>query len=148
MPSTLAGRLAWAAAILWLASWFLPVFEDIVGWQAFRYAISSLWPYQGHASNEVDDAVPHVLSAFTNVVFVILVAHVQLDRITRPGLFLRVTVACVLLNLYWFVQLVRDGTAGDLRAGYYAWLAAFVLLTVSGVSIHRTSRTPRADTPA
>jgi hypothetical protein len=42
MPTTLAGRLAWAAALLWLASWFLPAVEEIAGWQAFRYALSSL----------------------------------------------------------------------------------------------------------
>jgi hypothetical protein len=92
--------------------------------------------------------VPHVLSALSNVVFVILVANVHFDRVTRPGLFLRIAIACVILNLYWLVQLVREGAAGDLRVGYYAWLAAFVLLAVSGVSIHRTSRTPTAGTPA
>jgi hypothetical protein len=148
MPRTLAARLAWAAAGLWLASWFLPVLPDVSGWEAFRYALSSLWPFRDHASNEFDDAVPHVLSAATNVVFVILAAHAHAGRVTRPGLFLRVAVACVILNLYWLVQLVRDGSAGELRVGYYAWLAAFALLVVSGVSIHRTSRTPTADTPA
>jgi hypothetical protein len=136
------------AALLWLASWLLPVFDDIAGWQAFRYALSSLWPYHGHRSSEIDDAVPHVLSALTNVVFIILVAHVELDRVTRAGLFLRVAIACLLLNLYWLVQLVRDGSAGELQAGYYAWLAAFALLVVSAVSIHRTSKTPTADTQA
>jgi hypothetical protein len=141
-------QIVWVAALSWAASWLLPVVDDVNGWQAFRYATSSLLPYQGHQSNEVDDAVPHVLSAFTNVVFIILAAHVELGRVTRPGLFLRVAIACLVLNLYWLVQLVRDGSAGDLQTGYYAWLAAFALLVVSGVSIHRTSRTPRAGTPA
>jgi hypothetical protein len=141
-------QIVWLATLLWAASWLLPVVDDINGWQAFRYAVSSLWPYQGHQSNEVDDAVPHVLSAMTNVAFIILVAHVELGRVTRPGLFLRVAIACLVLDLYWVVQLLRDGSAGDLQPGYYAWLAAFALLVVSGVSIHRTSRTPRAGTPA
>ncbi len=141
-------QIARAAALLWLISWLLPVFDDIVGWQAFRYALSSLWPYQGRESSEIDDAVPHVLSASTNVVFIILAAHVELGRVTRSGLFLRVTIACLLLNLYWLVQLIRDGSAGELQVGYYAWLVAFALLVVSGVSIHRTSRTPTAGMPA
>ena len=136
------------AALLWLASWLLPVFDGLLGWQAFRYALSSLWPYQGHQSNEVDDAVPHVLSAATNVVFIILAAHVELGRVTRAGLFLRVAIACLLLNVYWLVQLVRDDSAAVLEVGYYAWLAAFALLIVSGVLIHRTSKTPTAGTPA
>lgn len=144
----IARHIARAAALLWLASWLLPALDDIAGWQAFRYALSSLWPYQGRQSSEIDDAAPHVLSAFTNVVFIILAAHVELRRVTRPGLFLRVAIACLLLNLYWLVQLIRDGSAAELQAGYYAWLAAFALLVVSGVSIHRTSKTPTAGTPA
>lgn len=148
MAATLTRQIARAAAVLWLASWFLPVLDDVNGWQAFRYALSTFWPYQGHRSSEVDDAVPHVLSAATNVAFIILVAHVELERVSRPGLFLRVAIACVILNLYWLVQLVRDGSADELKVGYYAWLAAFALILVSGVSIHRTSRTPRAGTPA
>ena len=148
MSSTISRQFVWAAAALWLASWLLPVVDDVNGWQAFRYALSSLWPYRGHESSELDDAAPHVLSAFTNVVFIILAAHVELGRVTRPGTFLRVGVACLILNLYWLVQLVRDGSAGALQSGYYAWLAAFALLVVSGVLIHRTSRTPTAGTPA
>ena len=135
------------AALLWLASWLLPVIDGVAGWQAFRLALSSIWPYHGRGSFEIDDAVPHVLSAATNVAFVILVAHVELDRVTRPGMFLRVAIACLVLNLYWLVQLFRDGSAGQLQAGYYAWLIAFALLLVSAVSIHRTSRTPTAGTP-
>lgn len=147
MSAGLSRPIVWAAALLWLASWLLPVIDDISGWQAFRYALSSLWPYQGRQSSELDDAAPHVLSALTNVVFIILAAHVELGRVTRPGTFLRVAIACLLLNLYWFVQLLRDGSAGALQAGYYAWLAAFALLLLSGVSIHRTSKTPTAGTP-
>jgi hypothetical protein len=148
MVAGLPRQIARTAALLWLVSWLLPAFDGIMGWQAFRYALSSLWPYHGHQSNEVDDAIPHVLSAFTNVVFIILAAHVELGRVTRAGLFLRVAIACFLLNIYWLVQLVRDDSAGALEVGYYAWLAAFALLVVSGVSIHRTSKTPTADTPA
>lgn len=95
-----------------------------------------------------EEAIPQMLSAATNVAFIILVAHVALDRVTRPGFFIRVAIACFILNLYWLVQLLRRGEAGDLLAGYYAWIVAFALLIVSGLSIHRTSKTPTAGTPA
>ena len=148
MSARVPRQIVWAAALLWVVSWVLPVVDDISGWQAFRYAVSTLWPYRGHESSEFDDPAPHVLSAATNVVFIILAAHVELGRVTRPGTFLRVGVACLLLNLYWLVQLARDGSAGMLQMGYYTWLTAFALIVVSGVLIHRTSRTPTAGTPA
>jgi hypothetical protein len=136
-----------AAAVLWLVSWFLPVLDDLRGWQAFRYSVSAIWPYRGH-SMAGEEAVPSLLSAATNVVFIILVAHVALQRVTRPGFFIRVAIACFILDLYWLAQLVRSGEAGDLRVGYYAWIAAYALLIVSGLSIHRTSKIPTAGTPA
>ena len=135
------------AAVLWLASWFLPVLDDLPGWEAFRYSLSALWPYRGH-SMAGEEAVPPVLSAATNVVFLIRVAHVALNRVPRPAFFIRVAIACFILDLYWLAQLVRSGEAGDLRVGYYAWIAAFALLIARGLSIHRTSKTPTAGTPA
>jgi heme/copper-type cytochrome/quinol oxidase subunit 4 len=131
------------AAVLWLAAWFLPVMDEANGWQAFRTATSSIWPYHGN-DHSGDDAIPQILSAATNVVFVILVANAWRAQVTRPGLFIRIAIACVVLNLYWFVQLARGHELGDLRIGYYLWVAAFALLVVSGVSIHRTSRIPTA----
>ena len=139
--------LAWVAAACWAVSWFLPVLDDVRGWEAFRWSLASLWPFRGREAGG-EDSIPHVLSALTNVVFIILVAHVELKRVTRPGLFFRVAIACFILNLYWFVQMARDSALADLRVGYYAWVLAFALLIVSGVSIHRTSRTPTAGTPA
>lgn len=135
------------SAVLWLVSWVLPVFDEIRGWEAFRYSLSALWPYRD-SSTAGDEAVPQVLSAATNVVFIILVAHVALHRVTRPGFFIRIAIACFILNLYWFVQLARAGEVGDLRVGYYAWVIAFGLLIVSGLSIHRTSKKHTAGRPA
>ena len=128
---------------LWLASWFLPVMDDANGWQAFRFAVSPVWPYHGGGAAH-EDAIPQLMSAATNVVFVILVANVWRAQVTRPGLFIRIAIACCVLDLYWFVQLARGNELGDLLIGYYTWIAAFALLIVSGVSIHRTSRTPKA----
>lgn len=132
------------AALAWLASWFLPVAAGVPGWLAFRYALEPVW----NPEQQWVDAVPWLLSALTNVAFPALVVLVWRDAVTRPGLFIRVAIACFVLNLYWIVQAVREHKADQLLVGYYAWLVAFALLLVSGVLIHRTSRKPRAGRPA
>ncbi len=133
------------AALAWLASWFLPVATGVPGWLAFRYALEPVWNSQGQ---QWTDAGPWLLSALTNVAFPALVVLVWRDAVTRPGLFIRVGIACFILNLYWIVQAARESKADQLLVGYYSWLAAFALLLVSGVLIHRTSRRPTAGRPA
>ena len=70
----------------------------------------------------------------------------------RPSMFLKLAIACLLLNLYWPVWMLRAGELRALQMGYYVWLAAFALLVALGalnvVSTRRTSRTPTGDTPA
>jgi hypothetical protein len=70
----------------------------------------------------------------------------------RTGMFVRITIACLLLNLYWWVRAWREHSLADLLVGYYVWLAAFGLMLVVAVITayedRRTSRTPRDDTPA
>ncbi len=133
------------AALAWLASWFLPAAAEVPGWLAFRYALEPLWNSQ---EKQWADAVPWLLSALTNVVFPVLFVLAWRSAVTRPGLYIRVAIACFILNLYWIVQASREGKAHELLVGYYAWLAAFALLLVSGVLIHRTSKRPTAGRPA
>ena len=140
------------AGAAFLASWFLPVLRDVPGWMAFRYALAPLVPYEGTAGDQWEDNIPHVLSALTNVMFVVLYGLWLARQMFRPGLFLRIAIACFLLNLYWFVQAWRDHDLANLLYGYYVWMLAFALLlaaaTVTAFANRRTSRTPRADTPA
>lgn len=133
------------AALAWLAAWFLPAAAEMPGWLAFRHALEPVW---NPREAPWVDGVPSVLSALTNVVFPVLFVLLWRNAVTRPGTFIRVAIACLLLNLYWIVQLLREGKAEHLLAGYYVWLGAFALLIVCGVSVHRTSKTPRAGTPA
>ena len=145
--------LAWLAALLFLASWFLPVLDDVPGWMAFRYALAPLLPY-GEAGNRAwEDNAPQVLSALTNVMFVILFALWASGQAVRAGLFVRFTLACLLLNLYWFVMAVRNRPdLSDLKFGYYVWMLAFALLVAVAVlnafAARRTSKTPTAGTPS
>jgi len=140
----------WTAAGCWLASWFLPVVPDYAGWQAFHAAISG--PFRASFPVAGDDAIAQVLSALTNVGFVALFWSWWHGHRLRASLFTKLAIFCLVLNLYWLVQMVRAGEARGLLAGYYVWLAAFALLVAAGVlnvvSSRRTSRTPRDGTPA
>jgi hypothetical protein len=141
----------WSAACCWLAAWFLPVMDDCNGWNAFVAALTG--PFRGGLLRAAgEDAVPQVLSALTNVVFVVLFAHWLRRAITWPSMFLKVALACLVLDLYWLVQMLRAGEYRGLMIGYYVWLAAFALLVAVGVisvvSARRTSRTPTGGTPA
>lgn len=124
--------------------------DGMPGWAAFQAALAG--PFRGRFPLGAEDAVPQVLSALTNVVFVVLFAIWARDRMTWPAMFLKVALACLLLNLYWLVEMLRAGERSGLLAGYYVWLLAFALLLAIGalsvVSARRTSRTPTAGTPA
>ena len=143
--------LFWSAALAFLASWFLPVLPDVPGWVAFRYALAPLVPYRDAGQLAWDDSVPQVLSALTNIVFMLMFALWLAKQMFRPGMFVRIALACVLLNLYWLVRAWREKGLQDLLFGYYVWLAAFVLMLLVAVltafEARRTSRTPTAGTP-
>ena len=133
--------LRWCAAACFVAAWFLPVAAAVPGWMAFRYAFAPLWPYGPNGADaNIEDAAPHVLSALTNGVFVVMFAQLVADRVPRPGLWLRVAIACFVIDLYWFVQMLRDDDDRSLGIGYYVWLAAFAQLAIIGALLVRGPR--------
>jgi hypothetical protein len=148
--SGIARLICWSAAGCWLVAWFLPAIEGYPGWAAFRAALAG--PFRENFPLRGDDSVPQVLSALTNVVFVVLLVYWQRGLVSRPTLFLKIAIACLLVDLYWLVQMLRAGERSVLLAGYYVWLLAFLLLVALGaisvVSARRTSKTPTGDTPA
>jgi hypothetical protein len=107
---------------------------------AFRFAFAPVWPYHPAEPGGVEDAVPQVLSALTNVAFAVMFLQLIAGKVRHPGLYFRVAIACFVLNLYWLVQILRDGSAHDLRIGYYVWLAAFALLVLIGGMLMRAAR--------
>lgn len=149
LPELRAGVL-WGAVACWLASWFLPVVEGYSGWGAFRMAMSG--PFREFAPVIGEDGIAQMLSALTNFVFVALCVRRFRAPVTRAALFLKVSIACLLMNLYWLVQAWRAGELRALLPGYYLWLCAFALLVVLGIlnvaSGRRTSKTPTAGMPA
>ncbi|HEU4778854.1 MAG TPA: hypothetical protein VFS58_03140 [Steroidobacteraceae bacterium] len=144
--------LAWTAAAAFSASWFLPVLPDVPGWMAFRYALAPLVPFRDAGSIAWDESAPQVMSALTNVVFVILFALWISKQTVRPGLFVRIAIACFVMNLYWFVKAWREHGLNDLLYGYYVWQAAFALLlamaSIIAYASRRTSTTPTDGTPS
>jgi hypothetical protein len=142
--------LAGGAIVCWIAAWFLPVIEHYPGWSAFRAALAG--PFSESYPGRGQESIPQVLSALTNVAFVVMMYAWVRGRINRTAMFLKVAAACLLLNLYWPVQMGRSGVSGALLIGYYLWLGAFVLLLalaiLIAVSDRRTSRTPTDGTPA
>ncbi len=150
-PADSISRLiGWGAAACWLVSWFLPVVDGYPGWAAFYSALTG--PFRSDFPVRGDDSVPQVLSALTNLAFGVLLTQWALGQVSRPSMFLKIALACLLCNLYWLVAAFRAGEQGSLLKGYYLWLVAFVLLVILGiiraVSDRRTSRTPTGDTPA
>lgn len=125
-------NLGWLAAACFVAGWFLPAASQVPGWMAFRYALAPVWPYGSPERQLVTDAAPQVMSALTNGVFIVMLVQLFTGKVRRAGLWFRVAIACFVLNLYWVVQMVRDGAMHALWIGYYLWLAAFVLLVVIG----------------
>ncbi len=142
--------LGMAAAACWLAAWFLPVVSGYAGWEAFRAALSG--PFRESFPVAGNDAIAQVASALTNIAFVALWWRGPGGRLLRPSLFLKVSIICLVMNLYWPVEMLRAGEHHTLLVGFYVWLAAFVLLVavaaISAASARRTSRTPTDGTPA
>jgi hypothetical protein len=137
-------QLGWASAACWLLSWFLPVVEGYPGWAAFRAALSG--PFRDNYPVRGDDAVAQLLSALTNIAWLLLFWYWKRGALSNWTLYLKIAIACLLIDLYWLVQMLRAGEYHALLAGYYVWLCAFALLValagVNVVSARRTSRTP------
>ena len=133
-------NLAWLAAACFLASWFLPAAAEVPGWMAFRYAFAPVWAYGQPTPQGVEDAIPQVLSALTNVAFIVMFVIVMLGKARSPGLFFRAAIACFVLDLYWFVQMLRDRSLHELWIGYYVWLTAFALMMLIGWMLIVTAR--------
>jgi len=116
--------------------WALPVMDDYRGFHAFRVALSPLWPY---ARSGTQFHIPagrlvylSVASGLTNVVFAAVAIAALAGAVqTRSWRLVAVWVlgAATLLNLHWPISM--GDSAGDLRSGYYFWVASFVLLLLA-----------------
>jgi hypothetical protein len=129
-----AARVALLLAVVAnLVGWFGPVVEDFIGWQAFRVALSPLWPYEQFRIQPGLLLVLSVASALTNLLFVVLAVVLAtvlaVGPASRAKPVLWAAAAATLLNLHWPISMgeERDG----LELGYFVWVCSFVLLALS-----------------
>lgn len=129
-------KVFWVLAVIANAlGWVLPVIEDdkrvYRGANAFRVALSPLWPYEQFRMPAGYMMWLSVASALTNVVFVAMAAYLwpRVSRATGSRLGVFVLGAATLLNLHWTVTM--QDNAADLTIGYYVWVVSFVLLLLA-----------------
>jgi hypothetical protein len=125
-----ASRVALLAAVvanLW--GWFGPVVQDNRGWQAFRVALSPLWPYEEFRIQPGLLLVLSVASALTNVLFVGLAVWLTLTEQRRAKVILWIAAAATLLNLHWPISMGEE--SAQLESGYFVWACSFALLALA-----------------
>jgi hypothetical protein len=118
------------AAIANALGWALPVIDDARGWQAFRVAMSPVWPFEGFRIPDVWLMVISVLSGLTNVLFVVVAAMLLAGASgSRARRLLWIAAAATLLNLHWVLSMQQS--RDELEAGYFLWVASFALLALA-----------------
>jgi hypothetical protein len=117
-----------AAVVANVLGWLLPVVYDERGWQAFRVALSPLWPYEDFRIEPKLLLVLSVASALTNALFVAL-ATVLVLRADRAKAVLWVAAGATLLNLHWPISMGAERRL--LEGGYFVWVSSFALLALA-----------------
>ena len=142
-----------AAALTYALSWLVPVVRNgatlaqgtVPGWEAFRFALSPVWPYLGFTGDRSLLDWIAVISAMTNAWFVVSLAVLAFFSAARPAqsLFWGLLMA-VIVDAIWF--LLTD--PGDLRVGYYLWVGSFLALAVAARLISLGEERPGSFSPA
>jgi hypothetical protein len=132
---------AWVAHAL---AWFLPVHKygvrlphGVPGWQAFRIAVSPIWPYEGSESGPWYGAALTTASGLTNLVLLASVAVLLTGSIRAKRTLAWIALAACVINCQWFVL---DTDRADLRIGYYLWWASFAILAAAAFTSSRQAQ--------
>jgi hypothetical protein len=132
-------RVALLAAVAAnVLGWLLPVVDDYRGWQAFRVALSPLWPFEQFRIEPGLLLVLSVASALTNLLFVALTAVLVLGVETRARLVLWVAAGATLLDLHWPISMGAE--RAELEVGYFIWVSSFALLALAAFLAARPLR--------
>jgi hypothetical protein len=127
-----------AAVIAHLLGWFTPVVDDYLGWQAFRVALSPLWPFEQFRIQPGVLLVLSVASALTNLLFIAL-AMVLAVRPARAKAVLWAAAGATLLNLHWPISMGTE--RAELESGYFIWVCSFALVALAAfIEIRRGRR--------
>jgi hypothetical protein len=123
------------AALVFVVAWLTPVIDSgttlgrggVPGWEAFRVALSPVWPYEDFEASNWFWSIISISSALTNFLFVAALAHL----VWQPGVYRRAVCWALALAFVvdsaWFIS----GDREYLRVGYYLWVASFALLAVA-----------------
>jgi hypothetical protein len=134
-----APHFAWLAAVVTnLLSWFMPVADDYVGWQAFRVALSPLWPFEQFHIQPGALLVLSVASGITNLLFWVLAAVLVTQPARRAKPVLWAAAAATLLNLHWPISMGEE--RAQLENGYFVWVCSFALLALAAFLAVRRRR--------
>jgi hypothetical protein len=133
-----ASRVALLVAVVAnVLGWVLPVVRDNRGWQAFRVALSPLWPYEDFRIEPGLLLVLSVASALTNLLFVALAAMLVIGGARRAKSVLWAAAAATLLNLHWPISM--GGERRLLESGYFVWVCSFALLALAAFLAARSA---------
>jgi hypothetical protein len=127
------------AAAANVAGWLMPVVDDYLGWQAFRVALSPLWPFEQFRIEPGALLLLSVASGLTTVLFLVLGAALA----ARPQRYGRVVLwaaaAATLLNLHWPISMGAE--RDELELGYFVWVCSFAVLALAAfLAVARTRR--------
>jgi hypothetical protein len=102
-----APHFAWLAAIVAnVLGWLMPVVDDYVGWQAFRVALSPLWPFEQFRIEPGALLVLSVASGLTNLLFVALAVVL----VTQPARRAKPVLWAAVVKQIRTVPVVHDDT--------------------------------------
>ena len=136
--------LIWAARLLHVAAWFLPVVKEGVtwpdslpGWQAFRVAASPVWPLADVTIDAWYKTVLFTISAVTTLLFIpgsvwTVWSGSRALRQVSPW----VATFAFVVNAHWYV-LYGSSARSDLRIGYFVWWLSFLLLALGLFGLSR-----------
>ena len=122
------------AWVVHAVAWFLPAIDDGVrfpdglpGWQAFRTALSPVWPYG--ATFSAIESVAATLSAVTTIFFILISPWIVWRgsyAARRVGAW--IAAASFILDAHWYLFYGRNSSG--LQIGYFLWWFSFLLLAI------------------
>jgi hypothetical protein len=134
-----AHLLIFGAWLIFAAAWLLPVVSDggtfpstLPGWQAFRTALSPVWPYEGAQFTGIG-AVAAVLSAVTTILFIVVFMAGSRWIVWRGSRSVRrvsawVAVGAFALDAHWYFFYGMNQSG--LMVGYFLWWFSFLVMAM------------------
>ena len=122
--------LAVLAVLVFALAWFVPVHKNgtntkVPGWEAFTLALEI--PARDNPYLSKDGIVMRT-SACTNFLMLLTIFLLLARPGQKPTAWLPVAFdVATIVNAWW----LTGGNIGDLRIGYFLWLASFALMAIA-----------------